>query len=260
MTITKGQINGIWYELFQPTVKSDNWLIWEHGIGEESSVNDGSQLQKEEIPGVWLTAARNGFEFPFNIIAPQINTGSDWWHLTNGNPGNESWFVNWVKESLGAKMIGATGYSLGGRGMWNLLKYDTRKYLSFIAPICGYYDFSQGSIDTLRTVPVYGVHGDADPTMKYSYDVATQLAYNSTRPNQVIAGVSQPAYYLVTIPGAGHSVWPIAYDTTFGKDGLLQWVLQQFGPVPTNYPVTFSFNGIDIIATSNGQSWKVAKS
>lgn len=261
MKITTGQINGVSYELFKAVVPTDNYVLWEHGIGDESAagVTDGSQLSKMDITGTWLSAARAGFEFPFNIIAPQIDNAkySDWWHLTNGQKGNEAWFLNWVKETLKANIIGATGYSLGGRGVWNLLQFDTKNYLSFIAPVCGFYDFSQGPITNLRTVPVYGVHGDKDPTMSYSQDVATQQAYSSGRPNQIINSVSQPCYYLLTIPGAGHSVWPIAYDVTSGKDGLLQWVNQQFGPAVAKPDVIVSsvFDGVNRIDTT--QSGKV---
>lgn len=257
MTITPGVQSGIYYELFTPKVPSDNWVIWEHGIGEEKTVNDGSQLSKLEISGVWLTAARNGFEFPFNIIAPQIDKGSDWWKITNGPKGNEAWFLNWIKETLKAKQIIATGYSLGGRGMWNLLQYDTKNYLNAIAPVCGYFDPSSGNITSLRSVPVYGVHGDKDTTMPYSADIVTENTYNPGRPTQLISGKPQPCYYLVTIPGAGHTVWPNAYDVTPGKDGLLQWVIQQFGPAQTiqDPVITTVFDGTNIIETT--QSGKV---
>ena len=164
--------------------------------------------------------------------------------MTNGPKGNEAWFLNWVKETLNAKHIGATGYSLGGRGNWNLLQYDTKGYLNFIAPVCGYFDRSSGNITNLASVPAYGVHGDKDTTMPYTEDIITQNTYNPGRPTQIVSGKTQPCYYLVTIPGAAHPVWSIAYDLTPGKDGLYQWVLQQFGPPPV-LPPTIRVNGID---------------
>lgn len=257
MTITSGVQNGIYYEMFKAKVPTDNWVLWQHGSGECSTVGDGSQLLKLEIVGTWLKAARNGFEFPFNIIAPQIRCGTDWWAITNGAKGNEAWFLNWVKETLRAKQIGATGYSLGARGNWNLLQYDTKGYINFIGPVCGYFDFSAGTITNLHNVTAYGVHGNLDTTMPYLYDVSTQSAYNPGRPTQIINGLTQPAYYLQTIIGAAHPVWSIAYDTTPGKDQLLQWTIQQFGPVQiiSDPIISTIFDGTNIIQTT--QSGKV---
>jgi len=207
-------------------VKTDNWMAWLPGIGELGPA-DGSQIDKVDLfsgttPVTWTAQASKGFEFNFNILAIQLPPTWDYWAIQNT-------LAIYLKEQRGAKKIGVVGYSLGARGCWTVLQGDSKGYIDFIAPVAGFYDFSQGPISNLRTVPVYGLHGDKDTTMPYSYDVATQQQYDSGRPTQTINGQSQPCYYLQTIAGASHNIWQIAFDVTPGKDQLLQWVNQQFG-------------------------------
>lgn len=239
MVISTLQINGIWTKIYKAAVPTDLWVLWLHGLGEESSssVTNGSQIDKIELydssgnPVSWTASARKGYEFPFNIIAPQIDNSqySDWWKLTNGPAGNEAWFLNYIKESLKASKIIVTGYSLGGRGTWGQLFYDKKGYINAIAPVCGYYDSSLGPIANLRTVPGYSVHGDKDTTMNYQWDADTIKLYNQGRPTQVITGTTQPCHYLKTLAGQGHSVWPTAYGITANGCNLLNWVIAQFG-------------------------------
>lgn len=243
-----------WCKKYIAKVPSNNWIIWLPGIGELGPA-DGSQLDKVDLfsgttPVSWTAQASKGYEFPFNILAVQLPTGFDYWAIQNS-------IAIYVKETLKANEIGITGYSLGGRGAWYCLQGDSKGYINFIAPVCGYYDFSQGPISNLRTVPVYSVHGDKDTTMPYSYDVSTQTAYNIGRPMQIILNQQQPTDYLHTIPGVAHPVWPYAYDVTPGNDWLLQWVIQQFGPEQTlQDPVIKTiFDGSNIIETT--QSGKV---
>lgn len=247
MNIATQVIGGIYCKVYQPKVASNFWLIWLHGLG-ELGAPDGSQIDKVElydstgkIPISYTALARIGFEFPFNIIAPQLpNTQySDFWKLTNGPTGSEGWFVNYVKETFKATKVVVTGYSLGGRGTWNLLRWDSKNYIDAIAPVAGYYDASAGAVANLRSVPGFSVHGDHDTTMVYAWDLANIQAYNATpgRPTQKISGVTQPCHYLDTIVGATHSVWPLAYDTTSGKDFYYQWILAQFEPAVIPVPV-----------------------
>jgi len=90
--------------------------------------------------------------------------------------------------------------------------------------------------------------------MSYQQDVATAMAYNIGRQNQIFNGQTYPADILITINGAGHNVWPQAYDITAGKDGLLQWVIAQFGtqPVIEDPIMKTEFDGANIIYTTQG--------
>jgi len=233
---------------------TDNWLVWLPGQGELGPV-DGSQINKVELydsnknPVSWTAQAVKGFEFSFNILAIQLPTTFDYWAI-------QSTAAIYVKETLKASKVGFTGYSLGGRGCWYCLANDTKSYIDFIAPVCGFYDFSSGPISNVRTVPIYGVHGDQDTQMSYAQDVQTAQLYNVGRPTQIINGLVCPCYNLVTVPGIAHVVWPYAYDVTTGKDGLLQWVNNQFG---VNQQVsdpmqTMVYDGINLIVTTqNGK-------
>ncbi len=249
----------LWCKTYRSIVKNDNWLIWLPGIGELGAA-DGSQIDRVELydsvtklPVTWTAQARSGYEFPFNIIAVQLPIGWDYWAI-------QASIAIYVKETLDATKIGVTGYSLGSRGAWACLLNDAKSYIDFQLDVCGYYDTSQAPISQLRAIPGYSVHGDQDTTMPYSYDFADLTAYNMGKPTQLINGVVEPCNYLVTIKGAGHAVWPIAYDLTPGKDGAYQWVLQQFGVIPpVQIPATLTYNGTDLIATAGDKTWTITK-
>lgn len=236
VTIEKAKINNIWYKIYRPSVPTNKWVISLHGIGEKGSP-DGSELDRIERNG-YPQKAKAGFEFPFNIIAPQIPTtkNADYWMLI-GQPGTttEGWFVNFVKETLGASEIIVTGISLGGRGAWTLLRYDVKKYIKAIAPVCGFYNSLEGPVCNLRSVPGYSWHHQKDMVMNYGWDKGAIDAYNgcknTVRPNQIIDGVVRPCHYLNTLTQDTpypHNAWTIAYDVRAGKDGLLKWILQNF--------------------------------
>lgn len=248
-TIEKHTIGGRTFNClhYAPKNPSNNWLVWLPGKG-ELDATDVSKMDLFDASGkpvTWTAQAKMGFEFPFHILAIQLPPAFDYWAVQNS-------VAIYVKETLKAAEIGITGYSLGGRGAWYCLQGDSKHYINFIAPVCGYYDFSQGPISNLETVPVFSIHGDQDATMSYQQDVATAAAYNVGRQNQIFDGKAYPADILVTLQGMGHNVWPNAYDVTPGKDGLLQWVLQQFGPgQPVADPIiNTTFDGVNVIITT----------
>jgi predicted peptidase len=247
------KIQNIWCVIYKATVPSDNWLIFGPGLGEVGPP-DGSQLSKVDTHG-YPKLAKDGFEFPFNIIVPQIHNTqyADYWLLTSQNGVDNGWFVNYVKESLGASKIVVTGLSLGGRGTWTMLKFDPKNYIDAIAPVCGFYESTNGSdIKNLRSVPGYSWHNERDTVMSYKADLGdkepnswskigvTRYNYYGDRPTQVIDGVTRPCHYLNTLTTTGvdaHAdAWIKAYEVTPGKDSLLTWIKQQFGigvtPIP----------------------------
>lgn len=222
---------------YMAAVKSDNWLIHSVGIGELGNP-DGSQFSLLEKIG-YPKQAIAGFDFNFNIFALQLPQNFDFWAV-------QSTLATYVKETYKAAKLGMTGYSLAGRGCWTCLQGDSKGYFDFIAPIAGYYDSSQGPVCSLRSIPIYAWHGDKDTTMMYAYDRDNIAAYNACtgRPTQIIDGVKQPCAYLKTLAGVTHNSWDTAYDVTPGKDSLLQWINQQFGPAPIPQP-TIRVNGVD---------------
>ncbi len=263
MIATKVKIQNIWCQIYKPTIASDKWVIFLHGLGEKGNP-DGSQLDAVNKNGM-PAKAKAGFEYPFNIICPQIHNYSwaDFWQLTSQNGVDNGWFVNHVKENLGASEIVVTGLSLGGRGTWLMLRFDPKNYIKAIAPICGFYESTNGSdIKDLRSVPGYSWHHINDTVMSYKADLGepepnpwtkigiTRYNYYGNRPTQMIDGISRPCHYLNTLTTTGvdpHAdAWLKAYDTTAGKDSLLTWIKQQFSPslpppVPTKDPIVETY-------------------
>jgi len=230
MTRTTTKIGNINCVVYKAKVASDDWVITLHGLGTEGPA-DGSQLSKVDGQG-YAAKAKAGFEFPFNILAPQLPNSPyfDYWMLTN----TDGWFVNQVKEVWKADEIIVTGLSLGGRGSWQLLRYDKKGYIKAIAPVCGYYDSQLGPFCNLRRVPGYSVHHVNDMIMRYDWDKGGIDGYNKCgSETQTVDGVVQPLHYLRSLTnstGNPHDAWTAAYDVTPGKDSLLKWIIQQFSP------------------------------
>lgn len=257
MIRTTIKVNNIHCVVYKPVIPSTNWLIFAHGLGEVGPA-DGSQLAKVDANG-YPKHAKGGFEFPFNIIVPQIpNTQyADYWLLT-GTPGasNEGWFVNYVKEVLGASEIQVSGLSLGGRGSWSLLRYDVKGYIKAIAPVCGYYESNQGPFCNLRSIPGYSWHHQNDMVMNYQWDKGGVDAYNACSNNQktqLIDGVVRPLHYLNTLTFATsnpHDAWTSAYSIEVGKNSLLTWIEQQFSPIviPAQDPIVKNYwDGVNLV-------------
>lgn len=246
MKITSGKVKNIGYRTYETS--SDDWVISLVGLGEV-----GTNLDLVEKVG-YPKYAKAGYVFPFNVIAFQIPAGgyNDYWLI-------QDWAVQWVKDTYKADKIIVTGYSLGSRGAWTLLKADKAKLITAIAPVAGYYDASQGAIKDLPSVPGYSVHGDRDNTMSYAWDKGGIDEYNRTHPgSQLINGVNQPLHYLQTLPGVSHNSWDFAYDL---KGPLLPWITSIFGestppPSAPADPVvkTEVINGAVVFTTESGKT------
>lgn len=209
------------YVLYQPKVPSDCWLIFLHGAGERGPI-DGSKLDLVDRHGP-PKHAKAGFEYPFNIIAPQCVTSfAQIKHI----------MAAFVKLKHKARVIYVTGLSLGGGGTWDMKQNDIFGIVDGIAPICG-----GGSPVTINGVKVpftelikkwpqvngWAFHGDNDGTVSYKQSTSAVDAYNSTHTN---------IFKITIYPGVGHNSWDKAYSITPGQDELYQWLKDQFESYP----------------------------
>jgi predicted peptidase len=215
------------YKLYQPKIPSDYWLIFLHGSGEKG-VADGSQLYRLDLPtkdadgkvvktppATYLTAAQAGFEFPFNIIAPQCV--SSFALIKRLMPG-------FVKLRYGAKVIIVTGLSMGGYGTVDTQTYDDIDQMNLvdaIAVVCG-----GANVEVMKKWPeVNGwfFHGNKDTIVSYKSSETAVKAYNDTHTTKI-------KYTLYD--GVAHNAWTKAYSVTPGQDELLQWFKAQFESHP----------------------------
>lgn len=184
------------------------YLIFLHGLGEIGPI-DGTQLPEVE-KYAWPKAARDGHDFPFNIIAIQTSTD---------HRNNMKVFPTFVKFKYDADVIIVTGLSLGGFGSYDAKMYDVFDFVYAIAPVCG-----AGRMASIKDYPptmrVFHFHGDADKRVRWSTARGFIETYNSTREG--------PDIEYVVYPGVGHDSWSQAYSLTPGKDQLYQWVLKMF--------------------------------
>jgi len=131
-----------------------------------------NQVKVNGLPG-HLDTART---FPFLVISPQCN-GGGWWNTS-------------VLEQLLAQVL--------------------KKYNCAIAPVSANGDPSKVSI--LKNTPTWVFHGDKDPTVPYSGDLAMVNALKAAGGN----------VQLYTVAGGQHNIWEQVYTD---KD-LYGWMLK----------------------------------
>lgn len=204
------------YKLYRPTVPSDNYVFCLHGMGERAvkyvngvlvNVTDGSLIARVEKHG-YPKHAKNGFEFPFNIIAPQCGVSYSTMKKV---------ILPWIVTKFSPSKIIGTGLSLGGITVYELLANPNAQLLTAFAPVCGKGNAARASLCV--DLPGQAWHGDKDTTVKYAYDVSFIKNYNASHTNQI---------ELITLAGVGHNAWDKAYSVTTGLDTLLQWIIAKF--------------------------------
>lgn len=192
-------------------------VLFLHGIGER-----GDDLDKIRVHGPPKEIAK-GRRFPFILLSPQCPTDRFWDPETLIgllNDAERRYRIDRRRESV-------TGLSMGGFGTWGLAMAQPRRFAA-IAPICGggrtedvpvlrgatigRTDFTPDEIGRrLRRLPVFAVHGDADPV------VPVQGTRNLVA---ALRAAGDEVRYL-EVPGGGHDVWTDVY----AKDEIFDWLL-----------------------------------
>lgn len=111
MTISDHKYGVVWYRLFQPVIPSTKYVVCLHGSGEWGAP-DGTELNKLYNTTCYPKLAGNGFEFPFNIIAPQAlkpPTGSIAADYAKLKP-----VLSAIVAQYNPTKVVITGYSQGG--------------------------------------------------------------------------------------------------------------------------------------------------
>jgi pimeloyl-ACP methyl ester carboxylesterase len=203
------------YRLYEPVIPSPFYLIWLHGKGEIGPA-DGSMLYLVERHG--FPKYSRTFEFPFNIVAPQMPTDS--------YSGFIKALAPWIKYRFNPLKCGVAGYSLGAMAAYSLLAWDEMNYLDFIVSLAGKGTISL--IPSYRSIPGLVFHGDKDIVVSYSADKAFCEAYNTAKESAL--------FTFVSLPGLDHGICDDVANVVAGKDWALQFCVSRFGAAQGSDP------------------------
>ena len=193
-----------------------------HGAGERGDDNK-SQLKN----GVSKLFSQSDAEIlDAIVIAPQCPVGNQWvdtpWSLGSYSTKSvaESNELKAVMElldqiensySTDTDRYYVAGLSMGGFGTWDLLMRHTDRFAAGLA-ICGGADPSVAK--SLKNMPIYTVHGDADPTVPVS---GTREMVDALKK----AGSTVIVYE--ELQGYNHHVW----DYACSKPDIQKWLFDQ---------------------------------
>lgn len=195
------------YKLYEPVIPSKNYFIMHHGRG-ECAVGTPSfeKLDMVERHG-YPKMARAGFEFPFNIIAPQV------YHATSQSSASygsfSKYWPEWIEAFFNPDVALYSGLSLGGQYVDTLLNNKYHKgIINNAVVVCGKPDNS-ANIDprVMLDIPTISVHGDKDNTVTYSSKKAWVEKVNALVPAE-----RKNLIDFIVLPGIGHDSWTWAYS------------------------------------------------
>lgn len=185
-------------------------MIFLHGSGEKG--NGTTELNRVLVHGP-PKLVKNGRALPFIIISPQLPSSQGGWPV-----GLVDELIARAKAAyrVDTTRIYVTGLSMGGYGTWS---YATSRpnVVAAVVPIAG--AGNNGAACTMKNVPTWAFHGDADGTVNYSGSVNMVNAIKACSP----AAAVEPK--ITIYPGVGHDSWTRTYDGSAGHD-IYTWLLQ----------------------------------
>jgi dienelactone hydrolase len=224
-------------------------VIFLHGIGERGPNTTDTTILKQNIGTVTRNGpplhVKNGTQFPFILISPQLKSNyGDW----------PSAYVMEVIEycktylRIDEKRIYLTGLSLGGGGTWWTAQ-DYAKTFAAIAPVCG----SRNSVTkacnlAAENLPVWAFHGTDDGVVSMTKSVNMVNAINLCLPTP------SPLAKLTLYPNIGHDSWTNAYQPNHSihDPNLYEWLLSYTNTKNSNNAIPVANAGADV--TISGSS------
>lgn len=200
----KGDKDGLDYLVYLPADydqdKAKLWplVVFLHGSGER-----GTDVQLVRKTGLTQTLEQRGTT-PYVMIAPQCPPTGGW---------NTAALDKLLDQALSdyrvdKKRVVLTGLSMGGYGTWKWGCERPERFAALV-PVCG--GGKPESAASLKGMPIWGFHGDADPAVKLSSGQAMIDAAKK-------AGADAK---LTIYPGVGHNSWGKAYT----EPELEPWIL-----------------------------------
>lgn len=203
--------------------KSYPLILFLHGAGERG--DDVERLKKHFLPAISSDEFRK--KFPCFVVAPQCRA-EQWWvklpeertrastQLTEEPAVQLQMALQTVDDVIeelpvDENRLYLTGISMGGYGSWDLAMRQPNRWAA-VVPICGGGDESKGKL--LVDVPLWAVHGDADP--------AVPVERSRNMIEAVKAAGGSPKY--TEYPGVDHDSWTQTYSD---PNGVLAWMFEQ---------------------------------
>ena len=174
-------------------------VIFLHGSGER-----GKNVQIVRKTGLTETLETRGAT-SYVCLAPQCPSENRGWNTAVLNK-----FLDQVltEYRVDKNRVVLTGLSMGGFGTWNWGSEHPERFAGLV-PICG--AGTPAKATSLKGMPIWAFHGEADPVVKIAGDQAMVDAAKA-------AGAD---IKFTTYPGVGHNSWGKAYT----EPELDAWIL-----------------------------------
>jgi len=198
-------------------------VLFLHGAGERGT--DTELLKKHFLPAISSDEFRE--KFPCFVVAPQCRADEWWVKLPAERTRAGTQFqdepavqlqsaLQIVDEVIDAfpvdkNRLYLTGNSMGGYGSWDLAMRQPDRWAA-VVPICGGGDETKG--EKLVGVPIWAVHGDADPA------VPVERTRNMIAAIKAAGGSPKYTEYA----GVAHDSWTQTYAD---PNGVLDWMFRQ---------------------------------
>lgn len=218
-------------------------VIFLHGKGEKGPDGTNPTTLATGVPKLTRLGppkhVKNGVQFPFILISPQLKSSfGDW----------QTWYVmeviNYVKTYLRVdeRRIYLTGLSLGGGGVWWTAQ-DLANEFAAIAPVCGSRNSkTKAHFIADEDLPVWGFHGDKDPTVPLARTRDMVNAINVCQPSP------NPRAKITVYPGVKHNAWDNAYQPNHSvhNPNVYEWMLSFTNTKNGNNAVPIANAGADV--------------
>ncbi|HSD83997.1 MAG TPA: alpha/beta hydrolase-fold protein, partial [Anaerolineae bacterium] len=128
-------------------------ILFLHGAGQRGDNID--QVALLGLPNLVNTRLK----LPALVISPQLPSGAYW----NDYVGALEALLDQiaVKYAINPKQVYVTGFSMGGYGTWALGLNAPDRFAALV-PVAGGWDASAANICTLKSVPIWVLHGAND--------------------------------------------------------------------------------------------------
>jgi poly(3-hydroxybutyrate) depolymerase len=249
-TTTSGSIIG--YMEYLPSDYHSNSnkypvVIFLHGVDERGANSTDPAVLQTTISLVTKLGppqhVKNGAQFPFILISPQLKVSYGSWPAS---------YVNEVIEHLKTylrideRRIHVTGLSMGGHGAWTCIQ-DLPSVFASGAPVCGANNSPSKACGIANeNVAVWGFHGDADPVVSYTKTVNMVNAINKCVP------APSPLAKASIYGGVQHNAWYRAYylDNKYHTPNVYQWWMEQLKTKKGTNVIPIANAGADKSVTS----------
>jgi predicted peptidase len=219
------------YQVYVPAdySRTFRWpvVLFLHGAGERGT--DG--LLQTEV-GIGSAIRRHADRVRAIVVMPQAWPGRTW-SGTMADVAMRALEKTEGEFGTDPERVYLTGLSLGGAGTWYLGYRYPERFAALLA-VCARVRPGQTTTDPIvpasagepfaalaariKSVPIWIVHGDADPTVPVEESRGIVAA---------LEAIGADVHYQ-ELPGVGHNAW----DTAYRSEDTIAWLLAQRRPAP----------------------------